>query len=111
EALAEDQDLPEDMAFNFGPEAGDAQPVATVVDQIVARWGSGAHWQQANGVAPYEARLLEVDSARARACLRWQPRWRLADGIDRTVDWSRGYYAGRDAQALTFQHIDEYLHG
>lgn len=111
EALVEHEDLPEDMAFNFGPEAGDAQPVATVVEQIVTRWGSGAHWQQANGVAPYEARLLEVDSARARSCLGWQPRWRLADGLDRTVDWYRGHYAGRDAQALTFHQIDEYLHG
>lgn len=97
------------LAFNFGPSAEDAVPVRKIADQIVARWKNGASWQHDNSVQPYEARLLEVDSAKARSVLGWTPRWRLKDALDRTVDWYKAYYEGQDMQALTLKQIDEYL--
>jgi CDP-glucose 4,6-dehydratase len=102
---------PSPLTFNFGPSAEDAVPVRTIADQIVARWQDSAQWQHDTSVQPYEARLLEVDSAKARTILGWAPRWRLKQAIDRTVDWYKAYYKGQDMQALTLKQIDEYLHG
>ena len=110
-ALTEGLLLPLDGGLNFGPAAEDAWPVARVIDAVARRWGDGAAWRQAPGVQPYEARLLEVDSARARAVLGWTPKWRLEAGLDRTVDWYRAVQDGEDPRAVTLRQIEEHLHG
>lgn len=110
EALVEEAAaLPQPLAFNFGPCAEDAVPVHQIADQVVARWQGDARWQQDEGFQPYEARLLEVDSAKARSALKWEPKWRLKDTLDRTVDWYKAFYEGQDMQGLTLKQIDEYL--
>lgn len=109
EALSEGVAMPKDLAFNFGPRVEDAVPVSMIADRLVARWGEGASWTRDNSVQPYEARLLEVDSSRARATLGWSPRWHLDTALDRTVDWYRAYHAGRDVRAITLAQIEEHL--
>ncbi|MFA5951846.1 MAG: CDP-glucose 4,6-dehydratase [Hyphomicrobium sp.] len=110
QALCERPDeLPKPLAFNFGPHAEDAVPVRAIADQISARWGASAAWGQDQGFQPYEARLLEVDSAKSRVALGWAPRWRLKDTLDRTVDWYKAFNAGQDMQAFTLAQTDEYL--
>ena len=111
QALTEGLDVPADGGFNFGPAGDDARPVAAVADALAARWGEGAAWRQDPGVQPYEARLLEVDSARARTALGWTPRWRLDAGLDRTVDWYMAVHAGEDPRAVTLRQIEEHLNG
>jgi CDP-glucose 4,6-dehydratase len=96
-------------ALNFGPAAEDARPVAWVADRLAGLWGETAAWRQADGVQPYEARLLEVDSARARSALGWTPKWRLEEGLQRTVAWYRAVAAGQDARAVTLAQIEDYL--
>jgi CDP-glucose 4,6-dehydratase len=109
QALLEGTQLPDKPAFNFGPHAEDAVPVSAIADQLVSRWSGGAAWRQDQGCQPYEARLLEVDSARARSGLGWSPRWRLRETLDRTVDWYKAHYAGKDMRAFTLAQIDEYM--
>lgn len=111
EALLDRRALPQPLTFNFGPAQEDAVSVRTVADEIASRWNSGALWAPDNRYQPYEARLLEVDSAKARAALGWRPRWRLSEALDRTIAWYKAFYAGADVQALTLKQIDEYLHG
>ena len=109
EALTTRLEVPADGGFNFGPAGDDARPVAQVAGALAARWGDGASWRQDPGVQPYEARLLEVDSARARGLLGWTPKWRLDHGLDRTVDWYRAVHAGEDPRAVTLRQIEEHL--
>jgi CDP-glucose 4,6-dehydratase len=44
---------------------------------------------------PHEAALLELDIAKARSRLGWQPVWSLDDAIDATSDWYRAFLANR----------------
>lgn len=111
EAMLSGKALPADLAFNFGPEAEDARPVSWLVERLCALWGKGAAWELDQAAQPYEARLLEVDSARARACLGWRPAWRLEHGLARTLSWYRRFYDGQDMRPVTFEQIEEYLHG
>jgi CDP-glucose 4,6-dehydratase len=99
----------EDTAFNFGPFSEDAVPVSVIAEKITARWGDGASWEHDASYQPYEARLLEVDSAKARSLLGWSPHWRLDEGLNKTIDWYKGFYSGADMQALTLSQIDEFL--
>ena len=104
--------LPSELdSFNFGPAAEDARPVAWVADRMAALWGESAAWGHTPGVRPYEAKLLEVDSARARSVLGWEPKWRLDEGLRRTVDWYRAVGAGQDARQVTLGQIEDHLNG
>jgi len=111
QALLDGKPLPPDLAFNFGPAAEDARSVAWIADAMVRLWGEGASWRQDPGVQPYEARLLEVDSSRARAVLGWTPKWRLDQGLQRSAAWYRAFHAGEDARRTTFAQIEDHLDG
>ncbi len=112
EALVDERStLPQPLAFNFGPAQDDAVSVRVIADEITARWADGARWDHDTRFQPYEARLLEVDSAKARAALGWRPQWRLGQALDRTIAWYKAYYEGQDMQILTLRQIDEYLNG
>ena len=103
--------VPDDGGFNFGPATDDARPVRLIADLLAARWGQGARWEHDPSVQPYEARLLEVDSSRARSVLGWSPKWRLDEGLARTVDWYRAVASGEDARAVTLAQIEDHLNG
>jgi CDP-glucose 4,6-dehydratase len=111
DALLDGLTLPDDGGFNFGPAGEDARSVRDVADALVVRWGDGACWERDPAVHPYEARLLEVDSSRARSVLGWSPRWRLDMGLLRTVEWYRAVAAGADARRVTLDQIEIHLHG
>ena len=110
-ALLDSEDLPDDLGFNFGPTAEDARSVAWVSDAVARLWGDGASWRQDPGVQPYEARLLEVDSSRVHAVLGWSPKWRLDDGLERTVAWYRDVGRGENARRVTLAQIEDHLVG
>lgn len=95
-------------AWNFGPAESDMWPVERVVAQVIRLWGGGARCEMAEGAQPYEARLLAVDSAKASAELGWDPAWRLADALERTVEWYRAFHERADMRALTLDQIDRY---
>lgn len=95
-------------AFNFGPSSESDSSVGNVVNAMIRRWGTGAHWQPDIGTHVHEARLLAVDSSKARATLNWRPRLSLAETIEWTVDWYRSVAAGSSAADLTLRQIEAY---
>jgi len=103
--------LSDEGAFNFGPAGEDARSVSVVADSLVSYWGDDAQWAPDPAIHPYEARLLEVDSSRARSVLGWSPKWRLDQGLARTVDWYGAVAGGADAQAVTLAQIEDHLGG
>lgn len=96
-------------ALNFGPPLDDAAPVAKIADEVTRLWGGMAQWRHDAREQPYEARLLEVDSALARTRLNWMPKWRLQQALVRTMEWYKTYYLGGDASAATRMQIEEYF--
>lgn len=96
-------------AWNFGPDSADVTTVATVVAKLASRWpGDGARWDVDAAPAPHEARLLALDSARARAQLRWSPRWSLDQAIAHTMAWHLAWREGKDMLAFTSAQIAAY---
>jgi len=95
-------------AWNFGPDTGDAQPVAAIVSGLAQAWGGGAVWRAMPGDHPHEAGLLAVDSARARTKLGWRPRVPLDTALDWTGAWYRQHHEGRNAHVLMQDDIRHY---
>lgn len=91
-------------AWNFGPNDDDAQPVRWIVEQMLARWGSGG-WAVDGQPQPHEATHLKLDCAKARARLGWRPRWTLADALEAIVDWQRAHLRQDDMRAVTLAQI------
>lgn len=95
-------------ACNFGPVDEDAVPVQALVAQLVALWGRGARWQLDAGPHPHEAHHLKLDISLARQRLGWQPRWRLPQALQHTVQWHQAWLAGHDMRAMCLQQIHDH---
>jgi CDP-glucose 4,6-dehydratase len=98
-------------AWNFGPAGEDAaRPVRWVVETFLEEWGAGS-WsvpERADGRLR-EARLLSLDSGKARDLLGWREVWDAATAVRRTAAWYRAFYDGsRSAQALVADQLRAY---
>lgn len=94
-------------AWNFGPAASDAIPVAEIVQLFGQRWRPiGVDIEPAD---LHEAAVLTLDSTLARDELSWRTPWDLKAAVSATVDWYREVIDnGRDARAVCEQQIDSY---
>ena len=108
ERLWEDRDAA--GAWNFGPDPGGDGPVREVADRVCRLWDDGLTWRTGGGDGHRpEARILRVDSAKARERLGWAPRWGLDEALAATVDWFRAYRDGADLREVTLAQVQEYL--
>ena len=78
--------------------------------------GGRAKWTAETSLeAPHEAKLLAIDSSRARE-LGWQPRWRSAEAIERTaaciatIRWNERHYA-RQTRRQKFLDLNRHRYG
>ncbi len=95
--------------WNFGPRDEDARPVQWIVEHMVGQWGANARWQLDGGDHPHEAGYLKLDISKARSRLGWQPRWALADALQRIMDWHKAWLAKQDMQQACLAQIAQYM--
>ena len=76
--------------WNFGPREEDAIPALALAEKLVATLGRGALEvvPPAQRGGPHEARLLKLDTSKARALLGWAPKL----DIDRALAWTAAWY-------------------
>ena len=104
EKIALKEDMPE--CWNFGPAEGSDTTVGLLMDKMCAQWGNGASWRhEGDEDAPYEAKILKLDSTLARARLGWQASWSLDRAVNATVEWYQGFLAKKDMRALSLAQI------
>jgi CDP-glucose 4,6-dehydratase len=93
-------------SLNFGPAADSAVTVGSLADTLTALWGNGAIWAaEKTAEAPYEARLLNLDSSLASSEIGWKTAWSLERALNATVDWYQGFLARKDMRALSLAQI------
>ncbi|HIC43195.1 MAG TPA: hypothetical protein EYO73_02545 [Sulfurimonas sp.] len=73
-------------AWNFGPDESGNRTVEAVVAHMKEQWPS-IGWQVSDSPQPHEAKLLYLDSAKARQRLAWQPVWSFEEGLGATAKW------------------------
>ena len=57
---------------------------------------------------PHEARILKLDSTKARAELNWSPKLKLSEAIRLTVEWYRDFRDEKDLLETTRRQIEFY---
>ena len=87
-------------AWNFGPDIRDVREVRWIVERM-CQGTPGARWRIDPSASPHEARLLALDSSKARSILGWEPRWDAAEAIRRTLEWHRAWRAAEDMHEFT----------
>jgi len=90
--------------WNFGPEPADVQPVRWIADRL-CELIPGARWSVSDAPQPHEAHWLSLDSGKANRELGWRPKWRLGEGLARTVDWHRAWRSGVDMQRASIEQL------
>ena len=78
------------QAFNFSYEL--QMPVIDLVEKIIDRVGSDLEPDIRNEAA-HEIKHLYLDATKARTKLGWKPLFTLDEGLDRTIDWYRKFFA------------------
>lgn len=97
--------------YNFGPHSAEATTVRQVVSMAQQAYG---HGQVTFGIAdqgPHEAGLLTLEIAKTKATLGIEPRWNLAQTVQRTMDWYRHQAQGESAKILCLADIADYEAG
>lgn len=94
--------------WNFGPNDEDAKPVRWIVDRLTQSWGEGARWIMDSAEHPHEAHYLKLDCSKAKMQLDWQPRWQLAQALDKIIEWHKAHLGQADMRAFTLKQISDY---
>jgi len=94
--------------WNFGPDDRDAKPVGEVLEYLVAHWPSIVTWSIDKSSQPHEAQLLKLDITKARALLKWEPRWNLNYALQSIIKWHFAWLNGEDMEIVTLDQIDNF---
>jgi CDP-glucose 4,6-dehydratase len=96
-------------AWNFGPDPDSVRSVQWLVDRMATHWGVAAQWTAQSGQHPHEARLLALDSAKARAQLGWSPRWSLDRAAAAVVEWFKMFDRGAPMEPVMVDQITAFM--
>ena len=78
-------------SWNFGPEPEGNRTVEEVLTRLRGYWPD-LIWQPAAQEQPHEAKLLYLDSSKARQKLGWHSVWQLESALAATADWYRQFH-------------------
>lgn len=92
--------------WNFGPATDAVKTVGEVLSAMQQHWPAIAPQFPKLENQPHEATLLSVDSSKANRLLNWQPRWDVAQAIEKTASWYRNYY--ESGEVMTERQLEEY---
>lgn len=95
-------------AWNFGPQSHERATVQTVVEMARKAYGRGAVRYEDDTTGPHEAGWLALETAKAQALLGLQPRWSLAQAVQRSMHWYRAQHGGAAAHELCAADIEAY---
>lgn len=94
--------------WNFGPEIGDARPVAWIVEALAGHLPGAEGWELEKGHQPHEANFLRLDASKAKMHLGWSQ----ALGLEEALAWVGRWYTARQARVhvrdITLAQIDEF---
>ncbi len=99
-------------SWNFGPHDEDAKPVEWIVKHLRQCWGEELKYiiEDKNDDRDFlhEAHYLKLDCSKARNRLAWQPRWSLAEAIEKICAWHKAYIADENMNVVCLKQIKQF---
>lgn len=96
-------------SYNIGPEEVDCVTTGQLVDIFCNKWGNNIKWINKFDGGPHEANYLKLDCSRLKNTFNLKPKWNLEYAIEKTVEWTKAYFAKSDICNVMDQQIDEYF--
>ncbi|MDR3266618.1 MAG: CDP-glucose 4,6-dehydratase [Tannerella sp.] len=96
------------QSYNFGPDDESILSVENVANLVVRHFGVGKIIVQASENL-HEAELLMLDIGKAKKELNWKPTYSIEIAIQKTVEWYKKYYDGREMRKYSISAIDDYM--
>ncbi len=97
--------------YNVGPDKPDCVTTGELTQLFCQAWGADAHWEtHTEPDAPHEADFLQLDCSRLKTVFGWQPRWHIAQAVEKTVEWTRVWLDGGNVPREMERDIQAY-HG
>lgn len=98
--------------YNIGPDECDCVSTGALVDMFCATWGDGAEWiNVAEENAPHEANFLKLDCSKVKKTFGWNPRWHVAEAVQRTVEWTKDFMSGGDIFKSMLVQTQTFMNG
>ena len=98
------------LAFNFGPDAKTVKTVGQLVVELKKSFVRAKVEDRTDPRAPREAKLLMLDSGKAKRVLGWGPKWDFKKTIAATAEWYREVAeGGMSAREMTDRQIGTFL--
>ena len=94
--------------YNVGPDECDCVTTGELVTLFCDAWGDQADWENQHDGGPHEANFLKLDCSHIKHVFGWQPRWHIAEALEKTVEWSKAYLDGEDMLEVTDCQIREF---
>ncbi|NLK23063.1 MAG: CDP-glucose 4,6-dehydratase [Clostridiales bacterium] len=105
--LEGDKDFAE--GWNFRPNDSDILSVKNVLDESIRIWGKG-NYELDKNENPHEAMSLKLDISKAKAKLKWNPKYNVHEAINETINWYKEYYNGnKNMKEYTEKQIEKYF--
>jgi CDP-glucose 4,6-dehydratase len=96
--------------YNVGPDDRDCVTTGTLADIFCEAWGEGLRWVNRYEGGPHEANFLKLDCSRIKNVFGWAPRYGVKEAVEKTVQWSKAYLAGKDMLTVMDQQIKDFFH-
>lgn len=96
-------------SWNFGSAEEDAKPVGWILEKIRNLWSAPVDWLIDEKNHPHEAKLLKIDSTKAKNELNWRPKLSLDQSVALTSEWYLGFRNKENLIRLTRSQIDFYM--
>lgn len=98
-----------EKGWNFGPNEKDDATVGEVANKMAALFSLNHDYIITNEMNHFhEAKILKLDSSKAKKELAWHPQWSLDTSLGLTVDWYKAWKQQEDMQAYSFDQILRY---
>jgi CDP-glucose 4,6-dehydratase len=97
-------------SWNMGPNLSKEKiHVSQFVDKVIEQWGSGDWENISNSTLKYEAKLLMLNSSKAKKLLNWETILTFDESISETISWYAAFNEKKlDMNKFTLSQIENY---
>jgi len=94
-------------AWNFGPKENDTMKVSQIVKYLCKNI-KGSSYKTQNITQPHEAKVLKLNSLKAKTKLKWTNNWDLKMALDKTIEWYQAWANQQNMRDISISQIKSY---
>lgn len=95
--------------YNVGPDEVDCVTTGDLVEMFVEKWGEGLKWIDQYDGGPHEAGFLKLDCSKLKKTFGWKTTWSVSEALDKTVEWTKAWFAGENIPDVMDRQIQEFV--